>query len=380
MMLFSPFIAQNALSFGPWEYFAVMMLGLLAASTIGTGSPVKGIAMVVAGVAFGSVGLDIHSGSERFTFGYLPLYDGIGLVPLVMGIFAVPEIIFSIRTIQQGSLAGGRVSLRSMIPTRAELRQSWMPMVRGTAVGSFFGALPGTGGMVASFMSYAMEKRVARDPSRFGRGAIEGVVGPEASNNAADQTAFIPTMTLGIPGSVTMAIVIGVMLTNGVTPGPTLITDQPQLFWGLIVSFWIGNVILVILNIPLIGLWVKLLMIPYRMLYPLILVFVCVGAFIVQGNSFDVVQVAFFGALGCAMRWAGLSGAPFILGFVLGPMMEVHLRRALVLSRGDFLPFIERPISAGFLAAALALLAWAAVSTLRQRARGPIVETDRAAP
>lgn len=369
MMLLSPLIAQNALNFGPWEYFAVMTLGLIAASTIGTGSPIKGIAMVVLGLFFGTVGLDIHSGSERFTFGYLPLYDGIGLASLVMGLFAVPEIIYSIRTIKQGSIVNSKVSFWSMIPTRDDVRRSWMPMIRGTAIGSFFGALPGTGGMVASFMAYAMEKRVARDPSRFGRGAIEGVVAPEAANNAADQAAFIPTMILGIPGSVTMAILIGVMISNGVTPGPTIISEQPELFWGLIVSFWIGNVILVVLNIPLIGLWVKLLLIPYRLLYPMIMVFVCVGAFIVQGNSFDVAQVAFFAAIGCAMRWAGLSGAPFILGFVLGPMMEVHLRRSLVLSRGDFLPFIERPISATLLLATVALLVWLGISTLRARSR-----------
>jgi len=367
MMLFSPLIAENALNFGPWEYFAVMTLGLVSASTIGSDNPIKGIAMVVVGLFFGTIGLDIHSGAERFAFGYMSLYDGISLVPLVMGLFAVPEIIFSIRTIKESSLATKKISLSSMIPSRDELRRSWMPMTRGTLIGSFFGALPGTGALVASFMAYATEKRLARDPSRFGRGAIEGVVSPEASNNAADQTAFIPTMTLGIPGSVTMAIIIGVMLAKGVTPGPTLMTDKPELFWGLIMSFWIGNVILVVLNIPLIGLWVNLLLVPYRMLYPIILVFVCAGAFLVQGSDVDVLQVGFFAALGCAMRWAGLPAAPLVLGYILGPMMEVQMRRALVLSRGDFMPFVDRPLSATFLFATVALLAWSAYAAMRAR-------------
>ncbi|WP_445467108.1 tripartite tricarboxylate transporter permease [Faunimonas sp. B44] len=371
MMLFSPSIAQNALRFGPWEYFSIMVLGLVAASTMGTGAPAKGIAMVVLGIIIGLVGIDVNSGVARFSFGYLPLYDGVGLAAIVMGLFGVPEVIASIRDVRRSGFATRSVSFRSMIPTRDDVSRSWAPILRGTAVGSFFGALPGAGGLIASFMSYAVEKKVARDPSRFGKGAIEGIVAPEAANNAADQTAFIPTMTLGIPGSATMAIVLGVLIIHGVTPGPKLVLDHPELFWGLIMSFWIGNVILVILNIPLIGIWVRVLTVPYHYLYPAIIVFIATGAYFIHNSSFDVVQVVFFGAIGYAIRVLGLSAAPLILGFILGPMMEEHLRRALLLSRGDFSVFLARPISAATLAITLGLLAWAFAMSVRA-ARRPL--------
>ncbi|MGV6875636.1 tripartite tricarboxylate transporter permease [Pseudochelatococcus sp. B33] len=365
MMLFSPVIAENALRFGPWEYFSLMMLGLVAASTLGSGTPIKGIAMVVLGVTLGLVGIDVNSGQARFTFNYMPLYDGISLASIVMGLFGVPEVIATIRDVKNEKFVTRHISYSSMIPTRDDVKRSWGPMFRGTTVGSFFGTLPGTGGLVASFMAYAIEKRVTKEPGRFGKGAIEGVIAPEAANNAADQTSFIPTMTLGIPGSATMAIVLGVLIIHGLTPGPRLVLDHPELFWGLVMSFWIGNVMLVLLNIPLIGIWVKVLSIPYHYLYPMILVFVCTGAFFVENSSFDVWQVLFFAMVGYFMRLFGLSAAPLILGFILGPMMEEHLRRALLLSRGSFTTFVERPISAITLGLTLTLLIWMTVGYVR---------------
>ncbi len=245
-----------------------------------------------------------------------------------------------------------------------------MPMVRGTAIGSFFGALPGTGPAIAAFLSYAVEKRVAREPERFGKGAIEGVVAPETANNAADQTAFIPTMTLGIPGSATMAIMLGALMIQGITPGPKLMTEHPDIFWGLVMSFWIGNLILVVLNIPLIGLWVRILTVPYQLLYPAILMFVCIGVYTVNTNTFDVWMVVLFGVLGYAMRIADLPAAPVLLGFVLGPMMEEHFRRTMLVADGDFLALFHRPVSGVVLGLTIAILAWGLWNTLRlHRAR-----------
>ncbi len=367
MMLFSAPISAAALQFGAAEYFAMMTLGLLAASTIGLGSPVKGIAMVVLGVLFGIVGTDVNTGLTRFTFGIPDLYDGIALVAIAMGLFGIAEVISSVRQVQSGELKAGSVSMRSMIPTRDDVRRFWMPMLRGSLIGSFFGALPGTGGTVASFMSYAVEKKVAREPERFGKGAIEGVISPEAANNAADQTAFIPTLTLGIPGSVIMALILGALMIHGITPGPNLITEKPDMFWGLIMSFWIGNVMLLILNIPLIGLWVRVLAVPYKVLYPAILMFVCMGVYAVNNSAFDVQMVLLFGVVGYAMRLLDFSPAPMILGFVLGPLMEENLRRALLISRGDFMVFLERPISAGLVITMALLLAWATWTSFRPR-------------
>jgi TctA family transporter len=365
MMLFSPGISAAALQFGAAEYFAMMTLGLVAASTIGIGSPIKGIAMVVLGVLIGCVGTDVNTGLTRFTFGIPELYDGIGLVAIAMGLFGISEVISSIKQPDRGELKGSSVTLRSMMPTRDDVRRFWMPMLRGSAIGSFFGALPGTGGTIASFMSYAIEKKLAKEPERFGKGAIEGVVSPEAANNAADQTAFIPTMTLGIPGSVVMALILGALMIHGITPGPNLIAEKPEMFWGLIMSFWIGNFMLLILNIPLIGVWVRILAIPYKVLYPAILMFVCMGVYSINNSSFDVIMVLVFGALGYAMRLLDFSPAPLILGFVLGPLMEENLRRALLISRGDFMVFLQRPISAVLVIIIFALLAWTLWVTFR---------------
>jgi TctA family transporter len=357
LMMFSPAIVEFAQRFGPAEYFALMVMGLIAASVISAGSPIKGIAMVVLGVIIGLVGTDVNSGDRRFTFDLPGLWDGVSLVALAMGLFGVAEVIASVRTLKVGQVDRG-INMRSMLPTSGEMRRSWMPMLRGTAIGAFFGALPGTGGTIAAFMSYAAEKKLARDPSQFGKGAIEGLMGPESANNASDQTAFIPTLTLGLPGTATMALMLGVLMMHGIAPGPNMMMEKPALFWGLIMSFWIGNIMLLVLNIPLIGIWVRVLVIPYHLLYPAILVFVCIGVFSVNNSAFDVLTVIVLGALGYAMRIMGFPAAPLLLGFVLGPLMEVYFRRALLLSRGDFMVFFERPLSGSFLAITAILLMW----------------------
>lgn len=364
---FSPVIARYALSFGSAEYFSLMVLGLVAASTISDGSAIKGLAMVVLGIILATVGMDPQSGASRFTFGQLDLLDGLSISALAMGIFGVSEIITSIGQTKPGDINRDSVKWKAMIPTRDDMKRSVMPMVRASSIGSFFGALPGTGPSVAAFMSYAVEKRVAKEPERFGKGAIEGVVAPETANNAADQTAFVPTLALGIPGSATMALMIGALMVHGIHPGPNLITEQPSLFWGLVMSFWIGNVLLVILNLPLIGMWVRLLLVPYHYLFPAILMFVAIGAYSVRYSPFDVLVVAGFGALGYAMRVLALPAAPLLLGFVLGPLVEQHFRRAMVLARGDFMEIVARPVSATVLAITFVLLVWTIWSALRGR-------------
>jgi TctA family transporter len=363
MMLFAPSIVEIALNFGSAEYFSLMILGLVAASSMSGESVVKGIAMVTVGILLGNVGMDIYIGIPRFTFGMVELRDGISLVALAMGMFGIAEVIASVRAVKSGSIQ--KVTFRTMVPTRDDTRRSWKPILRGSAIGSFFGTLPGTGATVASFMAYALEKRIAKEPKRFGKGAIEGVCAPESANNAADQTAFIPTMTLGIPGSPTMALMLGVFMIHGISPGPQLMATHPDLFWGVVMSFWIGNLLLLVLNIPLIGLWVRMLQIPYHLLYPSIVVLICVGVYSVTRNSFDVWLTIAFGLLGYGIRYFGFPGAPLILGFVLGPMMEEHFRRAMLLSRGSFPTFVERPISATFLAVTVLILAWSIYTTVR---------------
>jgi len=363
---FTPAISELGLKFGPAEYFSMMLLGLIAASTIATGSPLKGIAMVVFGLLLGMVGTDVNSGVARYDFDIPELTDGLNLVALAMGIFGISEVINSINNVPRGG-TGGRITLRSMMPTREDNRRSMAPMLRGSAVGSFFGALPGTGASIASFMSYAMEKKIAREPQRFGKGAVEGVTAPEAANNAAVQTAFVPTLSLGIPGDAVMALMLGALIIHGIQPGPMMITEQPELYWGLIASFVIGNVMLVILNIPLIGVWVSILRIPYNVLYPAILVFICMGVYSVNNNTFDVQMVALIGVAGYVLMLLRFEAAPLLLGFILGPMVEENLRRALLLSRGDPAIFVERPISASLLAVGALLLLWSCWSAMRRR-------------
>lgn len=357
LMFFAPILAGIASTFQSPEYFALMLLGLVAAAVVTQGSRIKGLTMVTLGLLLGTVGIDTSSGVARFTLGYTALYDGISLVALAMGLFGVAEIIASIRNSGQRTYRE-KIRLRSLLPTRQDVRRSGLPVLRGSVIGSFFGALPGAGQSIAAFVSYAVEKQVSREPGRFGKGAIEGITSPEASNNSAVQSAFIPTLTLGIPGSATMALMLGALMIHGVAPGPDLMQGNPDIFWGLIASFWIGNLILLILNIPMIGLWVRLLQIPYRLLYPAILCLICIGVYSINNNLFDVGMVLVLGAVGYAMRLAGFEPAPLLLGFVLGPMMEENFRRTMLLARGDFFALFQRPIAGTILFVTALLIAW----------------------
>ncbi|MBB2775914.1 tripartite tricarboxylate transporter permease [Comamonas aquatica] len=368
LVLFSPAIAEVGLKFGPAELFAMMVLGLVAASSMGTGSPVKGLAMVVMGVLLGMVGTDVNSGAARFTFDIPELMDGINLVALAMGLFGVAEVVRNIHG-QDDSQKVEKVTLRSMIPAREEMRRSYPAMLRGSALGSALGALPGVGPSIAAFMSYAIEKRVAKDPSQFGQGAVQGISAPESANNAAAQTAFVPSLSLGIPGDAVMAIMLGALIIHGITPGPMLINEQPEMFWGLVVSFAIGNLMLVLLNIPTISIWVSLLRIPFTWLYPAILVFVALGVYSVNNNHFDIYMVAGLGVLGYLFMLLRFEAAPLLLGYILGPMVEENLRRALLLSRGDPAIFFDRPISATLLYVTLAMLGWTLFKFLRRSLR-----------
>lgn len=369
MMLFSNMIAKVALQFGAPEYFSLMLLGLFAASTMSAGDPLKGIAMIVVGAVIGTVGIDINSGAPRLAFGIYPLYDGISLIALSIGVFGIAEIVASIRPMQTEPPAAQKVTLRSMRPTGEDIRRSAAPVARGAAIGTFLGILPGTGATLAAFMSYAAERKATREPERFGNGAIEGIVGPETANNAADQAGFIPTMTLGIPGSATMAIMLGVLMIHGISPGPRLVVDEPELFWGLVMSFWVGNLMLLVLNIPFIGVWVRVLSIPYHYLFPAVLVFVCVGVVSLTLSSFPIWIVLACGVLGYAMRVFDYPPAPLLLGFVVGPMLEDQFRRSMVLSRGNMGLFIERPISASIIVIILAILGWTIFRSIRNARR-----------
>ena len=365
---FAPVLARAATTFQAPEYFALMVLGLMAAALLTQGSALRGLMMVVAGLLLGTVGTDLQSGSFRFVFGIPELADGIGLVAMAMGLFGVSEVIAN--AARGGATVARSPRWREMIPTAADWRASLPAMLRGGGIGAGFGALPGTGSSIASFVSYAVEKRVAREPARFGKGAIEGVSAPEAANNAAAQTAFIPTLTLGIPGDAVLALMLGALILHGIIPGPGLIAQQPGLFWGLVASFVIGNLILLVLNLPLIGLWISILRIPYRLLYPAILVFICIGVFSIRNSVFDIWLVLIFGAIGYGMRLLRFEPAPLLLGFILGPLLEQYLRRAMTVSRGDPMIFVERPISAAFLGLAAALLVWTLVSAWRRRGAG----------
>lgn len=366
LMFFAPMIAEFAFNFGPSEYFALMLLGLVAASTVGQGSPVKGIAMMVFGLMLGVIGTDVNSGVARFHFGFTELTDSLSLVAIAMGLFAVTEVIKSANDSrvfpEKQSFA-----LRDQMPTREDWRRSFLPMLRGSGLGSFFGALPGTGGGMATFLSYAMEKRLSKHPEQFGKGAIEGIAGPEACNNAGVGTAFIPTLTLGIPGDAIMALLLAALIIQGIQPGPQVLTSHPELFWGLIVSFLIGNILLVILNIPLIGIWVRLLSIPYPLLFPAIVLFTCIGVYSTNNNVFDVWVLLAVGLVGYLLLLLRFEVVPILIGFVLGPMVEENLRRALLLSRGSFSVFIERPITACALAACGLLILASTWGYMRRR-------------
>ncbi len=366
LMMFAPMLAEAALAFGPAEYCALMLLGLMAASTVGQGSPIKGVAMMVFGLMLGVVGTDVNSGVVRFGFDIPELYDGVGLISIAMGLFAVSEVIKNAGSSRASSVTQ-KFGLRDQLPTREDWSRSWAPMLRGSGLGAFFGALPGTSGGMATFLSYAIEKRISKHPEKFGKGAIEGIAGPEACNNAGVGTAFIPTLTLGIPGDAIMALMLAALVIQGIQPGPQVMTGHPELFWGLIVSFWIGNIFLVILNIPLIGLWVRLLQIPYPMLFPGIVLFTCIGVYSTHNNVFDIWALLVFGLIGYGMLLLRLEPVPLLLGFILGAPFEEYFRRTLLLSRGDFAVFIERPISATALAVAFGVLAWSTWAFLRVR-------------
>ena len=346
-------VAAIGLKFGSAEYFSLMCLGLVTASTVATGSRLKSVAMVVVGLLLGTVGTDLDSGVPRFAFGITELLDGVSLVVLAMGLFGFVEVARSAKYAMPQLYS--KITVQSMLPTKQDVKRSIAPTLRGSIIGSFFGALPGTGPSIAAFSAYSVEKKFSKNAKKLGTGAIEGVVAPEAANNAAAQTAFIPTLTLGIPGDAIMALMIGALMMHGIQPGPLMIANQPEIFWGLIASFIIGNVFLLILNIPMIGIWVGLLRIPYHYLYPAILTFIALGVYSVNNNVFDIYAVAVIGVAGYMLTIAKFEFAPLLLGFVLGPLIEENLRRALVLSSGSFMTFIERPISAGFLAAILTI-------------------------
>jgi putative tricarboxylic transport membrane protein len=358
-------MAALALQFGAPEYTMLVALGLVAASLISSGSHLRAFAMAVLGIALGMVGSDINTGQYRFVF--VPdLADGISLVSLAMGLFGLSEII---RNASNTAAPKPHINLsfRDIFPTRAELREMIAPIVRGSGIGAFFGALPGTGAAIASFMAYALERRVSRTPKKFGTGHLPGLAAPEASNNAAAQTSFIPTLTLGIPGDAVMALIIGALILNGVIPGPRMIVDEPELFWGVIASFFVGNIILLLINVPLVGIWIRLLSIPYYRLYPIIVVLICVGVYSLRSSVADVVLTLLFGLMGYVMKQFRFEPAPVLLGFVLGPMLEENFRRSMLLYSGDFTIFITRPISAVLVGCGVTLIAFTVFSSVKAR-------------
>src|SRR5690606_37736811 len=338
---FAPPLAEVAFKFGPAEYFSLMVLGLIAAVVLAHGSILKALAMVVLGLLIGMVGTDVNSGVARFSFDVPELTDGIELAAVAMGIFGFGEIIANLEQRENREVFTKKVG--RLLPSMAEFKASIAPILRGTALGSFLGILPGGGAVLSSFTSYAIEKKISKTPERFGKGAIEGVAGPEAANNAGSQTSFIPMLTLGIPTNAVMALMVAGMMIHNIQPGPQVMTSNPELFWGLIASMWVGNLILVILNLPLIGLWIRLLTVPYRILYPAILLFCCVGVYSVNNNVFDVFMTIPFAILGYLFRKFGCEPAPLLLGLVLGQLMEEYLRRAMTISRGDWSIFVTRP-------------------------------------
>lgn len=355
---FSPIIAEFALEFGSVEFFALMVFGLIAASTVAPGSQIKGLAMMVIGLVLGLVGTDITTGTFRLTFGLDDLSDGLSLVAVAMGVFGATEVINNLSRPKHERGTAKPVSLRELIPSGADMRQAVKPMLRAAPLGTFLGVLPGAGATIAAFVSYGVETRVAKDRSRFGKGAIEGIAAPETANNAAAQGSFIPTLALGIPGDAVMALMLGALLIHGVQPGPQLIGENPELFWGLLASFWVGNLMLLIMNIPLIGIWVKILAIPYKYLFPCVLMLICVGVYSVNNNPFDLLAVFAFSVIGYLMVIAKLSPAPMLLGIVLGKMMEDNLARALLLKRGDPMLFLEHPIFVVLLGLSIVMLLW----------------------
>ena len=365
LALFAPPLAELALKFGPAEYFSLMVLGLVASVVLASGSLLNAIGMVILGLLLGLVGTDVNSGAARYTFELPQLADGINFVIVAMGMFGIGEIIRNLEHDETRNLVMKKVS--GLMLSKEDFKRIIAPVLRGTVLGSALGILPGGGAMLASFAAYSIEKKVSKNSAQFGKGAIEGVAAPEAANNAGAQTSFIPMLTLGIPSNPVMALMIGAMIIQGIQPGPAVMTEQPALFWGLIVSMWIGNFFLVVLNLPMIGLWVKMIMVPYHRLYPAILMFCAIGVFSLSNSEFDVWLMALFGLFGYVCAKLDLEPAPMLLGFIIGPMMEEYLRRALLLSHSDPLVFVQRPISATMLALAFAAMIAVMLPALRKK-------------
>jgi TctA family transporter len=363
--LFSPPLISMAQSFSAVEYTALMVLGLVGAMVLAQGSLLKAFAVTVLGLLLSLVGTDPEVGTRRMTLSLPDLYDGIGFVVVAMGLFGIAEILRNINGAQSRALVADK--LDKPWPSGEDMRRSVGPIWRGTALGSLLGVLPGGGAILSSFAAYALEKRIARDPTRFGNGAIEGVAAPESANNAGAQTSFIPMLTLGIPANAVMALLAGALILRGVTPGPNLIDDRPDLFWGVIASMWLGNLMLLVINLPLVGIWAKLLLVPYRVLFPVILLLCCIGVYSVNNNTFDLYLLAAFGLLGFILAALGFEAGPLVLGYVLGPLLEENFRRALSLADGDGSVFLTRPISAGVLAIALLLLVITVLPAVRRQ-------------
>jgi TctA family transporter len=374
LAVLAPPLTSVALEFGPAEYFSLMVLGLVTSVALAHGSIVKALAMVTLGLLLGTVGTDIFEGTPRFTMDFPELADGINFVAVAVGVFGIAEILRNLENERDREVGVAQVG--SLMPTREDLKTIAMPVMRGTLLGSLLGVLPGGGHILASFAAYTLEKRLSKTPERFGKGAIEGVAAPESANNAGAQTSFIPMLTLGIPSNPVMALMIGAMIIQGITPGPNVATDEPELFWGIIVSMWVGNLLLVILNLPLIGLWVKLLKVPYFILFPAILAFSAIGIYSINSNAFDLFAVAVFGLLGYVLVKCECEPAPLLLGFVLGPMLEEHMRRAMIISKGDPTVFVTRPLSLALLILAVGVLVVVLLPNVAKKRQQVFVEED----
>ncbi|MER2534031.1 MAG: tripartite tricarboxylate transporter permease [Rhizobiaceae bacterium] len=368
-------LSAVALSFGSTEYFALIVLGIVASTALAHGSVVRGMAMIVTGMLFGLVGADTDSGTFRYILGMIQLSDGLDTVAVALGIFGISEILRNLETSgSEGPVTTAKIT--SLMPSKEDLKESAGPIVRGSLLGAVMGVLPGGGSIISAFSSYALEKKLSKHPERFGHGAIAGVAAPESANNAGAQTSFIPMLTLGIPPNALMALMAGALMIQGITPGPNVVRDQPELFWGVIASMWIGNVMLVILNLPLVGLWVALLKIPYRMLLPAIVIFSTMGVYTVNNSAFDLYVLLLFGVLGYTFRKLGCEVAPFLIGFVLSGLLETHFRRALVFSGGDMMTFLDHPISAGILAVTALIILAVAVPAISRTRKEAFAESE----
>jgi len=372
LMLLATPLAEFALKFGPPEYFSLVCLGLSVLIYLTQGSILRGLTMAGLGVFLSQIGQDVIQGTARFTMGFIGLVDGVGLIPLVMGFFGISEILLNLEKVGERVILAAEI--KRLLPTWDDWRRSMKPIGRGTLLGFFLGILPGGGAVISSFVSYALEKRFSRHPEQFGRGAIEGVAGPEAANNSASSGSFIPLFSLGIPSNVVMALLLGALMLHGLRPGPLMLTEHPEIFWGTVASMYVGNVLLLALNLPLIGVWVQILKIPYKTLFPLILLFCLIGSYSVSANVFDIYVMLVFGVLGYFFRKFNYEPAPLVLAFVLGPLLEQNLRRSLILSDGSLQIFLSRPLSVGALFVSLFLLLSAALPSLQMRRRRVIKE------